>query len=95
MTNTNYFGSFLGIFKNRKAKEKVVPYPVVRKAIKENELPKLPKLKVSEGPVCLAWHMYGVYNSGFRRRGDHLLEYTIGESRPMEAWCATVWPEEE
>ena len=95
VSNTNYFGSLFGVFKDRKVKGKVVPCPVVRKAIKENELPQLPKSKASEDPMCLAWHVKGVCSSGCPRHGDHLLDYTIGKSRHMEAWCATNWPEEE
>ena len=95
MTNTNYFGSLLGIFRDRKVKGNVVPCPVVRKMINENKLPKLPKSKASKDPICLVWHERRVCSSRCPRHGDHLLDYTIGESWPMEAWYATDWPEEE
>ena len=83
MTNTNYFGNLFGIFKDCKVKGKVVPCPVFRKAITENELPQLPKSKVSKDPMCLTWHVKEVRSSGCPRHGDPLLDHTIVESRQM------------
>ena len=42
--------------------------------------------------MCLPWHVKGMCNTGCPRSEDHLLTYTAGESRPLEAWCATNWP---
>ena len=84
MTNTNYFRSLFGIFEDHNVKGKIISSPVVMKAIKEKKLPQLPKSKASKDPMCLAWHVKGVCNSGCPRHGDRVLDYTIGESRQME-----------
>ena len=73
VTNTNYFGSLFGKFKDRQVKGKVVPCPFIRKAIKENEFYQLPDSKADGNPMCLAWHGKGICGSGCPRIGDHLL----------------------
>lgn len=90
--NSNYLGDLFGKYKDRKVNGKVVACADVRKSIRDNRLPQLPDSKAGGGVVCLPWHVKGMCNTGCPRCGDHLLTYTPGESRLVEAWCATNWP---
>ena len=90
--NSNYLGDLFGKYKDKKVNGKVVPCADVRKLIWENRLPQLPDSKAGGGVMCLPWHVKGMCNTGCPRSEDHLLTYTVGESRPLEAWCATNWP---
>ena len=90
--NSNYLGDLFGKYKDRKVNGKVVPCADVRKLIRDNKLPQLPDSKAGGGVMCLPWHVKGMCNTGCPRSEDHLLTYTAGESRPLEAWCATNWP---
>lgn len=90
MANNPYFQEDkFGVYRQMRA----ISTRSIRRKIADKALPPLPKSKVDQQPMCLAWHTKGQCNGRCPRAADHV-EYKATELQDLVNWCASNYPKE-
>jgi hypothetical protein len=87
--NNRYFNAELF----SKYKDSPMSCRILRLRIRNNEVPALPKSKVDNNDICIAWHCKSMCNVNCGRKADHV-QYTEEEYAPLIEWCAANFPVE-